>query len=1322
MKEMTNKFKYFIVPVVLLFVVFIFIRPSYANPEEKNRIVLASEQAIYADEDYNSWELEKSARWIDEDEAEITINVHSNPEPVEYTDIVLMVDLTDSHSANFLETYYTDYDFSGRIVTRTSIIGYDFDSYDIYLTEESTARTVYSKLYALEQMGYSHGTSNVFQALNKLNELLDGYSNMDERKIAVIFAGPPYPGINSSQEGAFDLVREMYPNTEYFYINTSENTERGFLNNKVDYVGNNIDLLLSANKIGNFVITDYLDLDYFDFEEVSYNGYKYIAVRCAIDYHAQKSIIGQTKASFLSHSSNYHCNDITEKEMDNVEYDEDTGKITWNLSNSIYSTSATLKVKVKLKDEYLNSDDSFTTNKSTRVETSMGDLDENIYSEDSPELKLNYKVQYDWNLPDECYMEPVIETHRAFSMVEIIKEAPSCNNYELKGWQSYNLSQQDICLDPEFYGLDYYDYLYNCGTRLNDNFTMPSNDVYLTALWGKVGIDKHFEGDEYGSYAIYSIEQKNLSNAAEVVDPTHLRYSTTTKVKLNSLDAYADYKVTAVNLTDYEKRVDVDSIENSNSNFTYEIIEDTVVLDPNSSKEFTLRIKYKDDLTEMPLEDTAEITLRYKFRNDGAMFKPGKEVNARMKELSGTGSSNYYADTRIEDIVRYEGIPNSSYLVNSNIVSMNTNEFPDPIYMWYDSSAKTIYWYSPAQKVYYNSNSSDFYYNLTKLEKISCLKDISSKHVTTMYEMFARVGNNNSNFKELDLGPLFDTSNVTTMYSMFNNMTNLETIYVPDTFVTTKVTSHTYMFTGCTKLVGGEGTAYTSSRTDKAYAHIDGGTSNPGYFTNRDRLYGAMFQTGQEVSVKMKKLVNSSATFSTQDTTITNIARYTGTPNSTYLTDTYKVSTDEYITPIYMWYDSTSTTIYWYSEAIDVYYNPNSSYFFLNLSAINSITCMNDISSEYVTNMSSMFYNTGYNSTTFTLDLGDKFDTSNVTNMAYMFNSTGYSSTSFTLDLGDKFDTSNVTKMNYMFYDTGYSSTVFTLDLGDSFDTSNVTNMENMFYYAGYSSTVFTLDLGNNFDTSNVTTMSSMFSNTGSRSTVFTLDLGDKFDTGNVTNMSNMFYQTGYSSTVFTLDLGDNFDTGNVTTMYNMFNSTGHNSTVFTLDLGDKFDTSNVINMYRMFDSIGYSNTSFTLDLGDKFDTGNVTNMSNMFDSTGRNSTVFTLDLGDKFDTSNVNDMYRMFDSTGYSSTVFTLDLGDKFDTSKVTNMSYMFSNSKYLKTIYAPTTFVTTAVTNSTDMFNGCTSLVGGQGTIYNSSYIDKTYAHIDGGTSNPGYFTARP
>ena len=71
--------------------------------------------------------------------------------------------------------------------------------------------------------------------------------------------------------------------------------------------------------------------------------------------------------------------------------------------------------------------------------------------------------------------------------------------------------------------------------------------------------------------------------------------------------------------------------------------------------------------------------------------------------------------------------------------------------------------------------------------------------------------------------------------------------------------------------------------------------------------------------------------------------------------------------------------------------------------------------------------------------------------------------------------------------------------------------------------------------------------------------------------------------------------------------------------------------------------------------------------------------------------------------------------------MNSMFYYCRYLTTIYAPTTFVTTAVTSSTSMFTGATHLVGGAGTTYNSSNVTHTYAHIDGGVSNPGYFTAR-
>ena len=355
---------------------------------------------------------------------------------------------------------------------------------------------------------------------------------------------------------------------------------------------------------------------------------------------------------------------------------------------------------------------------------------------------------------------------------------------------------------------------------------------------------------------------------------------------------------------------------------------------------------------------------------------------------------------------------------------------------------------------------------------------------------------------------------------------------------------------------------------------------------------------------------------------------------------------------------------------------------------------LSNFNTSKVTNMSAMFYK----SQATTLDLSS-FDTSNVTLMDFMF---AYSQAT-TLDVS-KLNTSIVKNMSHMFID----SQATTLDLSN-FDTSNVTNMYSMFE----GSQATTLDVSN-FDTSKVTDMGWMFK--GNKST--TVDVS-KFDTSNVTNMSNMFS----NSQATTLDVS-NFNTSNVTNMSDMFS----NSQATTLDVSNfntskvtnmsymfwnskstmldvsNFNTSNVTNMSYMF----YYSQATTLDVSN-FNTSKVTNMSYMF----WNSKSTMLDVSN-FNTSNVTNMSYMF--SGSKAT--TLDLNN-FDTSKVTNMSYMFSSSTNLKTIYVSNKFNTDKVTSSTYMFYGCTKLIGGAGTKYNSSYVDKTYARIDGGTSNPGYFT---
>jgi len=86
---------------------------------------------------------------------------------------------------------------------------------------------------------------------------------------------------------------------------------------------------------------------------------------------------------------------------------------------------------------------------------------------------------------------------------------------------------------------------------------------------------------------------------------------------------------------------------------------------------------------------------------------------------------------------------------------------------------------------------------------------------------------------------------VTDMERMFYNSPDLTTIYVGDDWSTQAVTSSSSMFYNCTNLVGGMGTTFDASHINVAYAHIDGGPSNPGYMTKKpDYILGDVNNDG----------------------------------------------------------------------------------------------------------------------------------------------------------------------------------------------------------------------------------------------------------------------------------------------------------------------------------------------------------------------------------------------------------------------------------------------------------------------------------------------
>ena len=258
-------------------------------------------------------------------------------------------------------------------------------------------------------------------------------------------------------------------------------------------------------------------------------------------------------------------------------------------------------------------------------------------------------------------------------------------------------------------------------------------------------------------------------------------------------------------------------------------------------------------------------------------------------------------------------------------------------------------------------------------------------------------------------------------------------------------------------------------------------------------------------------------------------------------------------------------------------------------------------------------------------------------------------------------------------------------------NTSQVMDMGGMFQNCR---SLQSIDLSG-FNTANVTNMGGMFYGCSS---LMSLDLSN-FNTSNVTNMAGMFYQcTALSS----LDVSS-FNTANVRNMSYMFLNCPE---LRHVDLSG-FNTSQVRNMQGMF---YYSSGLTTLDLSN-FNTSNVSDMSYMFCGC---SGLTGLELG-SFNTANVTDMSVMF--AGCTS-LERLDLSS-FNTANVTNMAGMFYDCGDLTTISVGNGWSTAAVTESGDMFTGCTSIRGEQGTTYDANHVDKAYAHIDGGTSDPGYLS---
>ena len=192
----------------------------------------------------------------------------------------------------------------------------------------------------------------------------------------------------------------------------------------------------------------------------------------------------------------------------------------------------------------------------------------------------------------------------------------------------------------------------------------------------------------------------------------------------------------------------------------------------------------------------------------------------------------------------------------------------------------------------------------------------------------------------------------------------------------------------------------------------------------------AVFLSGSQFNSKIDALSDALGPISAFTRSLTIDDQY---KNSTYVVSEVTEQTGmEH--PIYAWISN--GTLYWYSDAATIYTNEDASDMFNDFNYVEDLD-FTGINTINTIDMSSMFCHLGYSASSFTINLGDDFDTSNVTNMQFMFSEAGRQvSGDVYIDLGDKFYTNNVINMYEMFNCAGFNGLY--LDLGSHFDVSNV--------------------------------------------------------------------------------------------------------------------------------------------------------------------------------------------------------------------------------------------------------------------------------------------
>lgn len=369
--------------------------------------------------------------------------------------------------------------------------------------------------------------------------------------------------------------------------------------------------------------------------------------------------------------------------------------------------------------------------------------------------------------------------------------------------------------------------LYNTATSNGDYSEILNAPGFSTK--NVKNMSNMFRGTQATSLNLSGLDFSNVEDMSHMLQSGNLTSLNLTGLHIPKVKDMS-YFVSGTKLSDYNvlSALDTSNVENMSgmfsgiNNVSHFIFPNINMSSVNNMSEMFAKSKFSSmDLTAINTSNVVDMSRAFACMSEltNLDLRNFRTQNVRnMSEMFSRKSSSTELGTCDVTI--------GDKLQNLNLSNWDTRNVENMSKMFYEASKLT-------QLDLSNFNTSNVtnmsgMFNGTRGLTSLNISSFDTRRVVDMTAMFYMSMVNNLD-GTLDVSS-FDTRSVINMASMFSGM-KVKTIYASNLFITNQVNNSAYMFAGCFRIRGGNGTTFVNSNPkDKTYARIDA-PGTPGYFT-----------------------------------------------------------------------------------------------------------------------------------------------------------------------------------------------------------------------------------------------------------------------------------------------------------------------------------------------------------------------------------------------------------------------------------------------------------------------------------------------------------